>query len=219
MEIVWYGLSCFRFIERGLGSVVTDPYGPESGLPELKLRADIVAVSHDEPCHNNVKAIKGVRRIVTGPGEYEIGGVFVTGLSTREKKGDKQNGVEPKSVESNTLYVFDFDGLCVAHLGNLSYVPSQAQVENLGQVQIALVPVGGGDALTPSQASEVISLIEPSIVIPMQYKTGKESPELGTVTPFLKEMGIASLEALASLKITASGLSDETQVILLDPAI
>ena len=214
MEIVWYGLSCFRFIERGLGSVVTDPYGAESGLPELKLRADIVTVSHDKPCHNNVKAIKGVRSHVTGPGEYEIGGVFVTGLSMVQKKGDKQDGSEP-----NTLYVFDFEGLTVAHLGSLSYVPSQAQIENLGQVQIALVPVGGGKAMTPSQASEVISLIEPSIVIPMQYKTGKETPKLGEVTPFLKEMGITSLEGLPSLKITASGLSEGMQVVLLKPAI
>lgn len=214
MEIAWHGLSCFRFIERGLGSVVTDPYGSESGLPELKLRADIVTVSLDEPCHNNVKAIKGVRRVIAGPGEYELGGVFITGLSMKRKKEDKQD-----DSKGNTLYVFDFQGLSVAHLGNLSYVPSQAQIENLGQVEIALVPVGGGEALTPSQASEVISLIEPSIVIPMQYKTGKETPELDTVTPFLKEMGIASLEALPSLKITASGLSEETQVVLLVPVI
>ena len=214
MEIVWYGLSCFRFIERGLGSVVTDPYGPESGLPELKLRADIVTVGYDEPCYNNVKAVKGNRSVITGPGEYEIGGVFVTGLSMRPKKGENQNGDEP-----NTLYVFEFEGLSVAHLGNLSYVPSQAQIEILGHVQIALVPVGGGTAITPSQASEVISLIEPSIVIPMQYKTGNETPELGPVTPFLNEMGIANLETLPSLKLTAGGFSDETQIILLDPAI
>jgi len=214
MEIVWHGLSCFRFMERGLGSVVTDPYGPESGLPDLKLRADIITISHDEPCHNNEKAVRGSRRVITGPGEYEIGGVFITGLSIMRKKDSKQNNSQPK-----TMYVFDFDGLRVAHLGNLSYVPSQAQIEDVGAVQIALVPVGGGGVLSPSQASEVISLIEPSIVIPMQYKTGKEAVKLGSVTPFLKEMGIASLESLPSLKISQSGLSEETQVVLLSPAI
>lgn len=214
MEIVWHGLSCFRLIERGLGSVVTDPYGSASGLPELKLRADIVAISHDEPCHNNDKVVKGNRRIITGPGEYEIGGVFITGLSIMRKKDSKQNNSQP-----NTMYVFDFNGLVVAHLGNLSYVPSQAQIENLGAVQIALVPVGGGEVLSPSQASEVISLIEPSVVIPMQYQTGKEAIELGEVTPFLKEMGIASLDPLPSLKVVQSGLSEETQVVLLDPVI
>ncbi|OGO15423.1 MAG: hypothetical protein A2Z14_05100 [Chloroflexi bacterium RBG_16_48_8] len=213
MEIVWYGLSCFRFSERGFGSVVTDPYGSESGLPELKLHADIVTISHDEPFHNNEKAVRGSRRVITGPGEYEIGGVFITGLSIMQMKASKQDGSQP-----NTMYVIDFDNLRVVHLGNLSYVPSQAQIENLGAVEIALVPVGGNGVLTPSEASEVISLIEPSIVVPMQYKTGQETVNLGTVTPFLKEMGIASLEPLPSLKVTQSGLSEETQVVLLEPA-
>ena len=154
MEILWYGLSCFRFVERGLGSVVTDPYGPTSGLPELKLRADIVTISFDEPLHNNEKGIRGSRRVIKGPGEYEIGGVFITGLTITKKEESKSNG-----NKSNTVYVFDFDSLRVVHLGTLSYVPSQAQIENLGAVEIALVPVGGNGVLTPSQASEVISLI------------------------------------------------------------
>jgi L-ascorbate metabolism protein UlaG (beta-lactamase superfamily) len=214
MEIVWHGLACFRLVERGLGSVVIDPYSPETGLPPLKLRADIVAVSNDTPSCNNVQAVRGSRRVILGPGEYEIGGVFITALSMMKSMDKRQNGAKP-----STMYVFDFDGLNVAHLGSLSYVPSQAQIENLGAVHIALVPVGGGNALTPSQASEVISLIEPSIVIPMQYKTGKETLKLGTVTPFLKEMGIASLDPLPSLKVSMSNLSEETQVVLLTPSI
>lgn len=214
MEILWYGLSCFRFIERGLGSVVTDPYGSTSGLPDLKLRADIVTISFDDDLHNNEKAVRGSRRVITGPGEYEIGGVFITGLSITRKKESRTNGNQP-----NTVYVFDFENLRIVHLGTLSYVPSQAQIENLGAVEIALVPVGGNGVLTPSQASEVISLIEPSVVIPMHYKTSKEAVKVGTVTPFLKEMGIASLEPLPSLKVTQSGLSEETQVVLLDPTI
>ncbi|NIM94477.1 MAG: lactamase [Anaerolineales bacterium] len=213
MEIVWYGLSCFRMMERGLSSIVTDPYSPDLGLPALKLKADIVTFSHDEPASNSLKAVRGTRRTITGPGEYELGGVFVTGVTMKKtEKNGKSNKSKP-----NTLYVFDFDGLTIAHLGDLSYVPSHAHIENLGAVNIALVPVGGGGALTPSQASEVISLIEPSIVIPMRYKTGEETIKLGTVTRFLKEMGITSLDPLPSLKISKSSLSEETQVILLEP--
>ena len=211
MEIVWHGLSCFRFMERGLASVVTDPYSPESGLSALKLKADIVTVSHDAPNHNNVKAVKGTRRSISGPGEFEIGGVFITGLPMEDKSE------ESKKAKPNTLYVFDFNGLTIAHLGNLSFVPSQAQIENLGAVDIALVPVGGGRSISPSQASEVISLIEPSIVIPMQFKTGDEKPRLGAVSRFLKEMGITKLDPLPMLKIGKSGLSDDTQVIQLSP--
>jgi len=212
MDIVWHGLSCFRIVERGLASVVTDPYGSKSGLRELKLRADIITVSHDSPAHNYTKAVKGSRKIITGPGEYEIGGVFITGLPMRDKQA-KENG-----AKLNTLYVFDFNGITIAHLGDLSYVPSQAEIENLGAVDIALVPVGGGSALIPSQASEVISLIEPSIIIPMQYNIDSTRGKLGSVTGFLKEMGITKLDALPSLKINKSKLSEETQVVRLNPA-
>jgi L-ascorbate metabolism protein UlaG (beta-lactamase superfamily) len=209
MDIVWYGLSCFRLSERGLASVVTDPYDASVGLTAPRLKADIVTVSHDAPGHNNLKTVKAEHRVIQGPGEFEIGGVFVTGITMQAEKGGK-NG-----ARANTLYVFDFDGLTVAHLGDLAYVPSQAQIEDLGNVHVALVPVGGGSALNPSQAAEVISLIEPSIVIPMHYKAGKESLKLGPVSRFLSEMGINTLEPLDSLKVVKSGLSEETQVVLL----
>ena len=209
MEIVWYGLSCFRMKERGLATVVTDPYDTALGLPALKLTADVVTISHDSPGHNNFGGVKGERLRVTGPGEYEVGGVFITGLSMAAK-GQRKNGKVP-----NTLYVFEFEGLTVAHLGDLAYVPTQAQIEDLGPVDIALVPVGGGEGLTPAEAAEVISLIEPSLVVPMQFKTGGEKIKLGQVAGFLSEMGIGKQEPQERLTVTKSGLSDQTQVIVL----
>ena len=211
MEITWYGLSCFRITERGKISIVTDPYDPAIGLPKRNLKADVVTVSHDEPGHNFVKAVKVGRRVIDGPGEFEIGGVFITGVRRVSKKENK-NGAVPK-----TLFVFNFDGLTIAHLGNMATVPSQAQIEELGTVSIALVPVGGGEALNPSMAAEVISLIEPSIVVPMHYKTADDGPELSTVAGFLKEMGISEQDSLPSLSVTKSSLTEETQVIVLTP--
>lgn len=212
MEILWYGLSCFRLAERGLASIITDPYSPGLGLAPLRLKADIVTISHDAAGHNYHKAVKGARRIIDHPGEYEIGGVFITGIPMEAKE------VKRGGVSSNTLYVFEFDGLTVAHLGGLSFVPSQAQIEDLGPVDIALVPVGGGGALAPSQAAEVISLIEPSIVVPMHYKIGEESIKVVALSRFLSEMGITSSEALPSLKASKSSLSEETQVVVLQPS-
>ena len=213
MDITWYGLSCFRIIERGMISVVTDPYDPKIGLPALKLRADVVTVSHDSPGHNYTKAVKIGRRVIDGPGEYEIGGVFITAIRMKAKPSKEQES------NGNTLCVFDYDGISVAHLGDLESVPSQAQIEDLSSVDVALVPVGGGGALSPSEAAEVISLIEPSIVVPMHYKTGKEKLDLGEVSGFLKEMGIEQPEPLESLSVSKSSLTDETQVIVLQPAI
>ncbi len=212
MEIVWYGLSCFRLAERGLASVVTDPFDPSVGLPALKLKADVVTISHDAPGHNYLEGVKVERRVVSGPGEYEIGGVFITGIPMGEAK-DKKG-----AATQNTLYVFDYEGLTVAHLGDLDHVPTQAQIEDLGTVDIALVPVGGGSALSPSQAAEVISLIEPSVVVPMHYKTEKLDLKLGAVARFLSEMGIGKAEPLAVLKATKSDLGEETQVVVLEPA-
>jgi len=210
MELSWHGLSCFRMRERGMATVVTDPYGPDLGLPPLKLKADLVTVSHDAPGHNHVKGIKGHRLVIQGPGEFEVGNVFVTGI-TMSPPEKRKNGAGP-----NTLYLFDFDGLTVAHLGDLSHVPTQSQIEDLGTVDVALVPVGGGGALAPGEAAEIISLIEPSIVIPMHYKTGAETLKLGSVSRFLSEMGLSKLQPQPDLKVTKSALSDSTQVLLLE---
>ncbi len=216
MELTWHGHSCFRMIERGMAAIVTDPYDDSIGYPALKLKADVVTVSHDAPGHNNVEAVKA-QRAITGPGEYEIGGVFITGIATggekEEKEKKKRNGAAAKR---NTLYLIDFDGLTICHLGDLDSVPTQAQIEALGSVNVALVPVGGGGGLNASQAAEVISLIEPSIVIPMHYKTGDVSLKLDPVSKFLKEMGLGTLKPEASLKLTHSDLPDETRVMLLD---
>jgi L-ascorbate metabolism protein UlaG (beta-lactamase superfamily) len=210
MDITWYGLSCFRMSERGMATVVTDPFAPEYGLPSLKLKADIVTISHDAPGHNYLKGVKGERRAINGPGEYEVGGVFITGITM---SGSKKNG-----TGENTLYVFDFEGVTVAHLGDLSHVPSQAEIEDLGAVDIALVPVGGGSALKASEAAEVISLIEPSIVVPMHYKVGKIELKLSPVTRFLSEMGLTQIDPLPVLKVSKGSLSEETQVVVLQPA-
>ena len=214
MELTWHGLSCFRMIERGMASIVTDPYNESIGLPALNLRADVVTISHEASGHNNLGAVRGRRHELSGPGEFEIGGVFITGIAMAGKKEGQANG-----AERNTLFLFDFHGLTVAHLGDLSYVPTQSQIEDLGAVDVALVPVGGGGALSPAQAAEVISLIEPSIVVPMHFKTGNEKIKLGEVGRFLSEMGINKADPQKSLKVSNGGLGEETQVVVLQPSL
>jgi L-ascorbate metabolism protein UlaG (beta-lactamase superfamily) len=210
MEITWYGHSCFRLTERSMATVVTDPFDYASiGYDPLKLKADIVTVSHDASGHNNAKAVKGASHVITGPGEFEIGGVFITGVQT--------NGQSKKDDElRNTLYVFDYDGITVAHLGDLRRVPSQAEVEDMGAVNVALVPVGGGGGLNAAKAAEVISLLEPNIVIPMHYATKDAKLKLDSLDKFLKEMGLSASQPEASLKVTRTGLPEETRVVVLE---
>lgn len=211
MEITWYGHSCFRLTERNYATVVTDPFDNKKiGYSALKLKAEIVTVSHDAPGHNNTDAVKGTTHAITGAGEFEIGSVFITAVQTA--------GAGKKSKDSirNTLYVFDYDGITVAHLGDLQEVPTQSEVEALGTVNVLLVPVGGGSSLNAAKAAEVVSLIEPNIVIPMHYSTPASKINLDSLNKFLKEMGLGKTDAQPSLKVTRSGLPEETKVVVLE---
>ena len=208
MEITWYGHSCFRITERNMATVVTDPFDhAEIGYKPLNLKADIITVSHDAPGHNFVKGVKGSKWQITGPGEYEIGGVFLTAVQT---------GKNGKSDDHNIVFVFDYDGVNVAHLGDIKSVPSRKEVEAFGNVDILLVPVGGGGGLNAPKAAEVVSLIEPGIVIPMHYSTPETNLKLSSLNAFLKQMGVSSKPAdQESLKINRSGIPEDTKVVVL----
>jgi len=211
MEITWYGQTCFRLSERGLATVVTDPYPPEVGLEFPRPRAHIVTVSRDDPECRYTKGVRGPFKLLDGPGEYEIGGVFVTGITTFA------DGKRGTSRGLNTVFAFDFNGLTVCHLGRLGHVPTQSQVERLGAVNVLLLPVGGGGGLTPARASEVISLFEPNIVVPMYYKIEGLKANLGTLSRFLKEVGVEKVKSEETLKIGRGDLSEETRVVVLEP--
>ena len=214
MEITWYGHSCFRLTERNYATVVTDPFDHKSiGYDALKLKSDIVTVSHDAPGHNNRDAVKGTSHLIDGPGEFEIGGVFVTGVQTDGGSGRKKS---KDAATRNTIYVFDYDGITVAHLGDLKQTPTQSEIESLGTINVALVPVGGGGGLNAAKAAEIISLLEPNLVIPMHYSTPATKLPLDSLNKFIKEMGLSKSETQPSLKVTRSGLPDETHVIVLE---
>ena len=213
MEITWNGHSCFRISERGMASVVTDPYDPEIiGIDPGKLKADVVTVSCNDPAHNYIKSIRGKAFEIVGPGEYEIGGVFITGV--------RINGSKKKLASEglrNTVYLINYGGLTVVHLGELNSVPNQTEIEGLGEINIALVPIGGGTSLNAAKAAEVISLLEPSIVIPMHYGMREGLIKLDPLSKFLKEMGLTSVETEESIKLqSANALPEETRVMVLD---
>lgn len=210
MEITWFGHSCFRITERGMATVVADPFDSKfAGYKPLKLRADILTTSNESPGHNFSQAVKGYSHFLNGPGEYEIGGVFITGVRINGQANSKKDS-------SNTMFVFDYGKAAVVHLGALKQVPNQTEIEALGNVHIALVPVGGGESLTAAKAVEVVSLLDPSIVIPMNFATPATNLKLTKVDKFLKEMGAGEAENESSLKITRSLSAGDTRVIVLD---
>ncbi|MEE3228453.1 MAG: MBL fold metallo-hydrolase [Chloroflexota bacterium] len=211
MEIAWHGYSCFRLTERNSASIVTDPFNKSIGLASPRLKADVVTISHDAPGHSNSDNVKGARTI-TGPGEYEIGGAFITGVNTSSNKQEENSETSP-----NTAYVIDYDSASVCHLGDMNAIPSQTQIEALGTVDVLLVPVGGGKGLNAAQAAEIICLLEASIVVPMHYRVGKVKVKLDPLSRFLKEMGLGKVNSEPNLKVIKSSLPEETQVRVLEP--
>lgn len=210
VDIDWYGLSCFRLREGGV-TVVTDPYDKSIGYTLPRLRADIVTVSHEAPGHSAVSLVKGDPKILYRPGEYEIKGIFITGIQTWRGAGAKG-----EAREENTVFVFEFGDLTVCHLGDLARPLTQAQVESLPPIHVALIPVGGGGALDADKAAEVIGQLEPNIVIPMHYHTPGLVLKLDPPGKFLKEMGVTEHAPRESLRITRSDLPEETQVVVLE---
>ena len=209
MDINWLGHSCFRIRGRQ-AAIVTDPYPPDLGYSLGKLTADIVTVSHQHPSHSYVQGVGGEPRLVKGPGEYEIKGVLIIGIPTfHDGEGGKKRG-------RNTVYVMEVDGMTVCHLGDLGQALAAEQVEEIGDVHVLLLPVGGVSTIDAPMAAGVIRQIEPKVVIPMHYKTPALSRELGTVEAFLKEMGIERIESQPKLTLTLSSLPITTQVFVLD---
>jgi L-ascorbate metabolism protein UlaG (beta-lactamase superfamily) len=210
VDVSWYGQTCFRLDGRNSISIVTDPYPPDVGLTLPRLRADVVTVSHHSGGCGYLDAVQGPFKLLDGPGEYEISGVFITGVSTfADDKGGRERGL-------NTVFAFDFEGTTICHLGRLGHVPTQSQVKNLGSVNVLLVPVGGGGSLTSAQASEVIGLFEPDVVVPMRYQVSGLQEELDSVDHFLREMGMEKVNGRQRLTVSEASTSEKTDIFVLE---
>jgi len=210
MDISWLGHSCFRIKGKQGIVVVTDPYSPDLGYSLGKPTARIVAVSHQHPGHSYVQGVGGEPRLITGPGEYEISGVLIIGMATfhDEEKGSKRG--------KNTAYLMEVDEISVCHLGDLGHVLTAEQVEEIGNVDVLLLPVGGVSTINAPKAAEVVRQLEPKAVVPMHYKTPALNRELESVDRFLKEIGVREVESQAKLSFTKSSLPATTQVFVLD---
>ena len=209
MEIIWLGHSCFR-IKGRQATVITDPYSPSLGYSLAKPTADIVTVSHQHEGHSYVPGVEGDPKPVLGPGEYEIGGVLIIGVATFH------DSVRGAQRGKNTVYVMEVDEVAVCHLGDLGHVLTAEQVEELGDVDILLLPVGGVSTINAPTAAEVVRQLEPKVVVPMHYKTPALKWELEPAERFLKEIGARQDSSQPKLSFTRTSLPDSTQVFLLE---
>jgi len=209
MDISWLGHSCFR-IKGSHAIVITDPYSPSLGYSLGKPTARIVTVSHQHEGHSYVQGIGGEPKLITRPGEYEISGVLIIGITTFHDaaRGGKSG--------KNTVYLMEIDDIVVCHLGDLGHVLTIGQVEEMGNVDVLLLPVGGVSTINAPMAAEVVRQLEPKVVVPMHYKTSALRWELEPVERFLKEIGVKQVEPQPKLSLTKSSLPVSTRVFLLD---
>lgn len=211
MEITWLGHSCFRIKGKEV-TLVTDPFDESIGYPLGKLTANIITLSHNHPGHNYVSVVEDSPKVLSRPGEYEIGGVFFTGIGTFH---DSEQG---ESRGKNTTYLIEMDDVRLCHLGDLGHVPSPRQIEDLGNIEVLFTPVGGISTIDAKMAAEVVRFLNPRIIIPMHYRT-EVVTWLEPLDKFLKEMGMNEVVSQSRCYITRSNLPSETQVIVLSVAI
>jgi L-ascorbate metabolism protein UlaG (beta-lactamase superfamily) len=209
MDISWLGHACFR-IRGAHTTVITDPYPPDLGYLLGKPAARIVTVSHQHPGHSYIQGIDGEPKLVIGPGEYEISDVLIIGTATFH------DGEEGRKRGKNTIYLMEIDEISVCHLGDLGHVPTAEQVEEIEDVDVLLLPVGGVSTVDAPMAAEVVRQLGPKVVVPMHYKTEVLNRQLEPVDKFLREMGVKGVTPQPKLSLTRANLPISTQVVLLE---
>ncbi len=203
VEITYLGRNCFRLKGRD-GTVITDPCPPESGFLIGNQSADIVTVSRrDDPGYSYSAGITGEHMVLDAPGEYDIGGILATGIATKRPDGSR-----------NVVFICEIDGIRIGHLG----LPGSIAFEELKDIDVLLLPVGGGNSLTPNQAADTMTRIEPRIAIPMNYKAGGETLDLLPLENFLKETG-SKAEPQPKINVSRSTLPSDLTVMLLEPKL
>jgi L-ascorbate metabolism protein UlaG (beta-lactamase superfamily) len=217
MKIIWYGQSLFELIAKSRKNdevkIVIDPFDESLGLKVPKLEANILLVSHDHYDHSNIKAVSGSPFLIEGPGEYEVKGVYIKGIPAFH---DNSSGKERGRI---TIFTIETEELKICHLSDFGQAElTEQQLEEIGEVNVLMSPVGGVYTVGPKEASRIINQIEPQIIIPMHYRIPKLKEKLEELDKFLKVMGIKNQEYLNKLSIKKRDISEEkSKVIALKP--
>ena len=209
MIINWFGHSCFRIETKSQVSVLIDPFSKNIGLTPPRIKDDLILITHDHYDHNNLNGVNPESFIIKSPGEYERHGLYVRGINSyHDDKEGKERGL-------NTIYVIKVEEMMLCHLGDLGQNQSEEdQIDDIGDIDILMIPVGGKYTINYKTAIKVINQIEPKIIIPMHYKVKGLKLDIDGLDKFAKEIELPP-EKVDKFKIVKKNLPiDKTQLVI-----
>lgn len=201
MDIIWHGHSCFT-IKGKDATIVTDPFeGLGTKLPSLK--ADIVSLSGE----GEVAKVDGNPKVLDWSGEFEVSNVAIESICPL---GENLN-----------IFIFALDGIKICHLSTLSHELPEELIDQIGEVDVLMIPVGGSEVLDGKTAQKVVEAIEPRVVIPMLFAATETKMNIGGASEFLKAMGKTAVEPMDKFTLgSRSSLpEDRMEFVLLNPKL
>ncbi len=208
MEITWSGHSCFT-VRGKETAVVFDPCPPEYGGAIRWGAPQAVLISHRHKGHSCLEGVPGSARVFTGPGEYEVGGAFITGHGSFHD--DERGAVRGK----NTVYVVEMEGLRLCHTGDLGHPLTATALKELGKVDVLFLPVGDVTTFSVAEARALVRSLQPRYVLPMHYRTESARPDLEPLETFVAAMGLQPSEPRSRITLSATSLPLNMQVAVL----
>ncbi|RII34347.1 MBL fold metallo-hydrolase [Clostridium chromiireducens] len=211
MEIKWYGQSCFMIISKNGTKILTDPYKKMLGYKLPEIEANIVSTSHNHGDHNNITAVKGDFIHINELGGFSKDGIEIKGVQTFH---DKASGAKRGK---NTIYNFKVDGINVCHCGDLGHTLDPNLVKEIGNVDILLLPVGGGATIDAIDAVNVMKQLNPKVVIPMHYRTkalGIFGFLFANVDKFISASGL-KVKKYDVLELSQANVDDYSGIVVL----
>lgn len=208
MQIFWHGFSSIR-IEAKTGdaesTLLTDPYFNDSGLRFPRTtEPDILALSHQDRSLFNLDGVGGSPFIISDPGEYEVKDLFIRGIQDPLAETEKFRPL---------IYRFDAESISVAFLGACKRALTAHEQEQLGNIDILIIPVGGGSVMDAKVAAGVISTVDPRIVIPIYFDLPGVKEKLQGVDAFCKQLGVCQRQDAPKLKIAKKDLMNEDLLV------
>lgn len=182
MKVTWFGHSCFLLQDSSGAKLLTDPFDKTLGYTLPNETVDVVTISHNHPDHNNSQCLPGIPRVIDTLGYHQIGNIKIRGLLSFH---DREYGAKRGP---NIIFLIDMNGYTICHLGDLGHRLDEKTLENIGPVDILMIPIGGNYTIDAEEGALVAKAIKSRIIFPMHYKTNFTTINLEGAENFIIQM-------------------------------